>query len=433
MTDLLTTLLQDLDSKAAQHHRLDRYLDGTQPLTFLAPESRKALGDRLSAVSVNVPRLLVDAITERLRITGFTGANVWDEWLRNDLDQLAPVAHREALALGSSFVTVWADRAGRPNVSVESARQVAVLTDPGTRETVAAVKRWETAKTTEAVLYQADRITRLSSPSVGATTTGFKVTETIDNPLGVVPVVRLCNAATVLGEGRSEMTDVLSLTDAVVKLTSDMLVGSEYTARPRRWATGIELEEDDDGEAVNPIPEGNRAMISENPDAKFGQLSGSDAAGYQNAIQVVMRQISAVSGLPEHMLGIGGDNPTSADSIRASEAALTAKAEARQRQFGRSWEQVAALIVAVRDGVDPQAVHPRVKWADPSTRSAAAEADAVVKLHGSGLLPASTALARLGYDSDEIAAIRSARRAEALDSAGVDLTSLLPRPEAETA
>lgn len=67
----------------------------------------------------------------------------------------------------------------------------------------------------------------------------------------------------------------------------------------------------------------------------------------------------------------------------------------------------------------------RVKWADPSTRSVAAEADAVTKLYAAGLLPSTAALARLGYSEDEIASIRDARRAEALDGQGVDLAGLL--------
>lgn len=78
-------------------------------------------------------------------------------------------------------------------------------------------------------------------------------------------------------------------------------------------------------------------------------------------------------------------------------------------------------MVAVRDGVDPAAVDVRVQWADAATRSVAQEADAVVKLHQAGLLPASYALAKLGYSDDEIAEIRVARRAEALDGAGLSL------------
>jgi hypothetical protein len=46
-------------------------------------------------------------------------------------------------------------------------------------------------------------------------------------------------------------------------------------------------------------------------------------------------------------------------------------------------------MVAVRDGVDPEAVDVRVQWADAVTRSVAQEADTVVKLFGAGLLPTS--------------------------------------------
>lgn len=425
MNELLTPLLQRLDEKAARYTELDKYAAGEQPLSFLSPEARLSLGNRLTAISVNVPRLLVESIAERLRILDITGADIWADWLRNDLDQVAGLVHREALTLGDAYVTVWADAAGRPLVSAESARQVSTLTDPGTRQIVAALKRWETATTTEAVLYGPDSITRLRADGLGATTTGFKTVEVLANPLGVVPVVRFKNGSRLLDDGVSEMRDVLSLTDALVKLTSDMLVGSEFTARPRRWATGLELEEvgvlDEDGqptgdtEAVNPIGESDRLMVNEQPEGKFGQLPGSDLAGYETAVNIIMRQISAVSGLPEHMLGIGGDNPTSADSIRASEAALTARAEARQATFGRSWEAVSRLIVAVRDGSDPAAVQAQVRWADAATRSTAQEADAITKLYTSGLLPASVALARLGYSTTEIDDIRTARRAEAVD------------------
>ena len=50
----------------------------------------------------------------------------------------------------------------------------------------------------------------------------------------------------------------------------------------------------------------------------------------------------------------------------------------------------------------------------------AQEADAVVKLFQSGLLPATYALARLGYNDDEIAKIRAATRTESLDKVGAD-------------
>jgi hypothetical protein len=327
----------------------------------------------------------------------------------------------------------WADRFGRPKVTVETAKQMACLRDPGTRTLTAAIKRWETATTTEAIVYGPDVITRYRANQTGATTAGFVVVDEIANPLGVVPVVRLLNSDRILDEGTSEIEDLMPLVDALNKVLTDLMVASEYTGRPRRWATGVELEEvpvlDDDGNETgetteqNPYPEGTRMMLSESDAAKFGQLDAADMGGYGNAVDVLLTQISAVSGLPAHYLGISHDNPASADSLRASEASLTARAEARQAQFGRSWEDVARLIVGVRDGADPTTVDVRVQWADAATRSVAQEADAITKLYSAGLLPASYALKRLGYTDDEIADIHAARTKDSI--ANIDLSGML--------
>ena len=441
--DLMTRLLQALDGGAALRSLRSQYLAGNQPMAYLAPEAREALGTRFGRMSTNLPRLAVNSLAERLRVTGFLvdgapDAQLWADWMRSDLDQMAPVAHREALALGESFVIVWGDAAGNPQVTVESPAQAAVLRDPASREVVAAVKRWTLAggKGTDAVLFEPDQITRMHSDAIGATT-GFVTSAVIPNPFGIVPVVPLRNTETLLGAASSEIDDLAPLVDALNKLLADLMVSSEYTGRPRRWASGIELVEADvldaDGNptgqtaAVNPYPEGNRMMITESPEARFGQLDATDLAGYEAAVRVLQAQISAVSGLPPHYLGVHGDQPASADALRASEAALTARAESRQATFGRGWEAVARLMVATRTGADPASVDVRVQWADPSTRSIAQEADAVVKLFGAGLLPASYALARLGYSDSEVAAIRQARRAEALDTAGTNLDALLSR------
>ena len=217
-----------------------------------------------------------------LRVTGFTvnghpDEQLWADWIGNDLDQLAGIAHREALTLGESYVIVWANKAGDPLVTIESAAQVAVLRDPATRAVVAAVKRWETPTSTEATLFTPDAITRLSSQALGATT-GFKTVATMLNPFGIVPVVPLRNSDRLLGPAASELDDLIPLVDGLNKILADMMVSSEYVGRPRRWATGIELVEeeavDDNGQftgeivSTNPFPEGNRMMISESPDSK---------------------------------------------------------------------------------------------------------------------------------------------------------------------
>ena len=124
-----------------------------------------------------------------------------------------------------------------------------MLTDPGTRQVYAAIKRWEDSntKTTEAVMYLRDRIVRLRADQQGAVAVpnGFKTVEEFANPLGIVPVVNLRNTDRILGDwGCSEIDDLKPLVDALNKSLADMMVTSEYVGRPRRWATGIELTEE---------------------------------------------------------------------------------------------------------------------------------------------------------------------------------------------
>lgn len=442
MNQEILTLIQTIDGKQTDLDRLDAYYSGNPPLAYLTPEARAALGNRFGHLGSNFCRLAVTSITERLRITGFSrdgehDEQIWSDWARNNLDQSSATAHREALALGSAFIIVWGDKAGRPVVSLESAKQMAVARDPLTREIVLAVKKWETPTGTRLVSYGPEKITTYTSKSANATSLAqFEAADSVDNPLGVPPVVELANTDRLLSAGASELTDIAPLQDALNKLLSDMLVGSEYYARPRRYATGVELDEDmedEDGNEVHPYPEDQRMLISEAADAKFGQLPAADLNSYETAIKVVLQQIQAVSSLPGHYVGALDSQPPSADGLRAAEASLTARVEQRQHTFGKAWEQVAALMHAIRTGTDPAAVEVSIKWADPATRSTAQEADAVTKLYAAGLLPVSVALEKLGYSAEDVARIRAARRAEALDNAGTDLDGLLAPPQREEA
>lgn len=423
----LVDLLMALDAPQNRYAELERYATGQQALAYLSPDAKIALPS-FNRLASNIPGLAVSSLAERLRITGFTGADLWQDWLANDLDQMSHIAHREALTFGDAYAIVWARPNGSPQVTVESPRQVTVLKDPATREVTSAVKRWYTRTDTHAMLYLPDRVEHWWANVTAAGNTAYQLVETLDNPLSVVPVVNFCNTdrilistyrslAHVMGWGRSEIEDLIPLVDGLNATLAGLAVAQEYTARPRRWATGIELVEkprldangnpvlDGDGQpivdTVNPIPEGDRAMISEAPEAKFGQLDGANLQGYENAVNIWLGQIMAVSALPAHFVGITTENPSSADALRASESSLTARAEARQAIFGRSWEQVARLMVAVRDRVSVDSVRVNVQWCDPSSRSTAADADAVTKLFQTQVISRAESLRRLGYSDDQ--------------------------------
>lgn len=442
--EVFTRLTKALDAPVGRYKMLDAYWYGRQPLAFIAPEQRKLLGERMGRLVANIPRLTVLSIADRLKVQSFDGVDISQEWEANDMPQHSGTLFKEALLLGAAYVLVSTNPDGSPRITVESAKQVTVERDPATRQVTSALKRWETRTTTEATLFLPDRIVRFTAPTTGAAAAAFKQVDEWPNPLGVVPVVPVVNADRLLDvNGVSEIWDLIPLCDLANKLLTDMAVTSEMTGLPRRWATGLTPTErivtnpdgtpvlDGNGlpvkELVNPVSEDTYKMaVAAKPDAKFGQWEAASMAGYESAMRVTMAQIGAISSLPPAYLNMTNSQPTSADAVRAQESSLTAKVEAKELAFGPALEQVAALVVAVRDGVDPVTVTARVTWADAASRSVAQEADAATKLFQAGILARTTVQRRLGMTDDEIAADRAARRAEALDAQGVTL--LTPKP-----
>lgn len=408
--DLLTKLLQDLDGNSARLSTLERYYTATQPLSYLSSDARLDMGSGFTRMASNLGRLAVSALAERLRPVGFQldgkpSDELWHWWLDSDLDQLAPLVHREALALGVGYVSVWADADGRPVVAAESAHQVAIRTDPATREVVAAVKRITYDDHERAVLFERDKITSFTAKNVGGYQ--FEATQVLDNPLGICPVVPFVNADRLLSKGESELTDLAPLLDALNKALADALTVSEANARPRRLLAGVQIKEDADGNPISPIPPGDTMAIVEEADVKFGSWPGSDLSAYEGQVRMLLSQIMAVSGLPAHMVGVLANQPTSADALRAAESSLTARAESRQAMYGKAWERTAQLVLGIQTGRDPLSFRPSIQWADASTRSVAQEADAASKLVAAGILPRSYALRKLGFAADEIAAIEA--------------------------
>jgi hypothetical protein len=124
---------------------------------------------------------------------------------------------------------------------------------------------------------------------------------------------------------------------------------------------------------------------------------------------MLVTQIAAIAGLPPHYLGLSSDNPASADAIRSAEASLVKKALRKQRGFGGSWEQLMRLALAIKYGVSLEDLDPRfdkieTQWADPTTPTPGAKADAAVKLTSGDRPIITLAQARedLGYTKEQI-------------------------------
>ena len=390
MREIIKTLNERLDAAQPDLHEKDMYWEGTQPASFMAPEARAQLKNRMSRLSVNFPKLAVTSLSERLHLSGFTvngeskPEDLMRAWKKNRMAEQSSQAHLDALIYGRSYVIVWANDRRQPQVTVESPVQVTVAHHPVTREVTAGFKRWEEDGYARAVLYEPHQITLLRGGRVHdeSYSGSWETANVLANPLGVVPVVPIVNKSRLRDQGgRSEMQDLFSLSDALNKIMGDALVTSESYARPRRWVTGLELVEDEDGNVIEPFSEeASKLWISESTETKFGSFDGATLAGYPELVAVLTQQMGAIAGLPPHYMGLNGDQPASADGIRSAEASLVSRCHELIVTFGGAWEQVAALMLAVLRGRDVDAFDVRSDWNPPETRNAAQEADALQKL-----------------------------------------------------
>lgn len=428
--DMVRKLGTQSDENMQTLIRLDQYLDGKQPLSWIAPEIVKSTEGRLRSLVIGWPRLVITALEERLDVEGFRTASsdkpdhdLWGIWQSNNLDEASQQAHIDALVYGRSYVLVWADNHGQPVVSVESPKQVTIKRYPGSRVLQYALKRWIADGKGHAVLFTETNVYRFQSigsipvedfPSYGS---GWEQTNTLTNPLGVVPVVPLVNSPRVLTpDGQSELADLLPIFDALNKLHTDLMVASEFGALPRRWATGIDIPEvrDDLGNPTGDVSTEDifsqlpgRVWLAENPEARLGEFSGAELSGFSNAIATLTQSLGALTGLPPHYLGLHGDQPASADAIRSAEASLVARAKRKQRVFGGAWEQVMRLAAAIQLGrFNPDLERLETVWASPETRSVAQSVDAAAKAVDAGLItPDFAAELYLGLTPTQVARI----------------------------
>lgn len=411
----------------------DRYL-GNAPLTFLSPESKKALGDRLSTLSVNFCRLAVDALVERLRVTGFlingsADADLWSRWRSQAGSVALSMALTDSLSTGTGWLSVWAVN-GAPRVSGEPADGCAIERDPFTGQTVAGMKRWQAEGRAHGVLYLPDHLKLLRSIShvpEGGTipADGWDTVREIPNPLGVVPLLPLVNRISGVGDlrGTSEMSLIADLNDALMKILVDALVTSEDYARPRRWATGLEIVEDEDGKAVDPFPHTtSKTWQNESPEGRFGQFDQADLSTYSSLTDNLLSQISALSGLPSHYV-FSKMSPSNGEEVRAKEISLVARSEAKINNFTPALADVARLMTAIRDSSAPARITAEPVWADPASRTIAQEADAVVKLASGDrpVLPMRQARQKLGYSETAIDEMERQEASEAAQRMAVGL------------
>lgn len=432
----LPYLVQRHDAELPSLEAFDAYYEGEQGLSYMHPEILAEVQDRLKAVIIGWPQLVVDAIEERLDITGFRlpGAksadeDLWKVWQYNDLDEQAPQAHVDALALSRSYVTVGSrENSDIPLVTAESPLELYAAIDPRDRSVLAALRR---VNQPEDLFRVAERTATLYLPNEtiwydwqGA---AWKEVQRDVHNLGEVPVTPIVNRPRLrqarktransyqLRYGRSELAAVLPLSDAANKLATDMMVAAEFVAIPQRGFLGVGpgAFRDKDGNQLSPtqVLMGQLLAIpGKGNDTKTFEFSTADLNKFIGAINALAHVVAAMAGLPPQYLGYATDQPASADAIRSAESRLIKRAERKQTAFGGSWERVMRQVRRFQDpstANDPALHRMETIWRNAATPTIAQAADRAIKLYAAPagqmpIVPLRQTREDLGYTNVQI-------------------------------
>lgn len=412
-------LIQHLISRLKHHDKknavAEAYYEGKNRLKDLNISIPPQL--RLLDTVVGWAGTAVDVLEERLDLEGFIGGDQYglgDIFRANELDLEASLGHKDALIYGTGFIFVGRGMAGEadPLITIESPKHATAIHDMRTRRISAALLAQRDGKgnvvggslylPNETVFFQA------------VEGVFFEVARDVHN-LGLVPVSALVNnPRSGDPDGRSEITrPVRSYIDSAMRTMVGAEVAREFYSAPQRYVLGANEDTFVDADG-NPLDawkaiQGRLLALPYNEDdgvmPTVGQFNANSPAPFFDQVRQLAQLFAAETAIPASYLGFQTDNPSSADAIRQMEARLVKRAERRQRQFGRTWAEVARLALLVRDGAVPaDAQNIRPIWRDASTPTRAAAADEVVKLIGAGVLPPDSEIVwnRIGLsDSDK--------------------------------
>lgn len=406
-------LLDRLRLQRAHAVPLWAWYSGKQPFADVDRRYKPAYKLLLELSRTPWARLVVDAIAERLHVQGFrssqnaaaTDTQAWQLFVDSSLDADEWLVYTEALITGVGYASVTKpDGASSAAIAPESVFEVTHEPVPGSRRDVAAALKLYPVDWSGSLwaveLYRPDATFRwlaeLSRPveldtfpidkADAASTIKWEPDDPFEvaNTTGVVPMIPFENRATVLGGGVSEIEDCIPILRRIDKLTLDKLLTSEFAAFRQKWATGLQVPEDEHGNPIEPYNAAvTKVWVSDSPDTRFGSFDASDLGPYLQAIDSEIAALAAISRVPAHyLIQTSLANPPSAESLIAGESGLVAKIVERQRRFGEAWERTLRLALDVSgqsvDRLD-------VVWKDAEMRNPAQVADAAVKLQTIGV------------------------------------------------
>lgn len=417
VVEALSVLSRDFDGRLG---RVDAYLRGE----FDDPYSPEGMSGETRSMmrraKQNWCEIPVNAAVQALAVDGFrpgvaafSGGEAlrlaelpeWEMWQRSNLDAKQSVVHRAAIAYGQGFVLSELGADGMPYARVLSALRTVMLFEDALSDDNAvlavSVIRYPRSvsggRERPGLAIAWDRFCRYEV-SWGVAGGSLVVSAGVPHGgRGHCPVTRFVSQMDDEGRVVGSVEPLIRWQDTFNQMLFNLLVTQSKDAHRILWATGMQPAPvlDENGAPVVDAS-GNQKfhevkagpgdfLVNTDGDGKFGYIPGGEQAGYIAAMDMLVKDFSALSQTPPNFL-LGQMANLSADALNAAEKSFSRKLDLYRRQFGESWERVlrVGMIVAGEPERDHWE-HNEVVWSDMEAATLSQTADALSKLREIGV------------------------------------------------
>lgn len=392
--DITPKLATELDDRFKDYLKADgrlglprRYLAGDADLPYMPRKVKpeyKALAEKSRT---NWLRLIPEEYTKALAVDGYRlpretdNVTAWAHWQANGLDARQTIAHRGALEYGTSYVLVLpGDSFARPVIKpLDPLRSAAWYADEDDDFPEVGLVYLDTFKEGQTrrqrVALVNDRlVVHYSRPVEGGDMRHEKTTE---HELGVTPLVRFRERLG--GESLGLVRPFKLHQDRINDVEFSIAMALQFAMYRQRWATGLAIPEDDDGNPVEPFDAAvDRLWVSESSDAKFGDFSQTDISGHQAEYKAAVATLAAAAQIDADLF-TGNMTNVTGEALLARRHKTNRKIAEYQLLFGEAWELVFRLAARAAGQEEPDE-SAEVRWRDTSGEVMAGKVDALGKL-----------------------------------------------------
>lgn len=420
----LWRLAQQMDVRRSRIDTLRSYMDGNAPLPEGADGCREAYQKFQRKARTNFGELVVDAVAERMCVTGFQVADednsaAWQIWKRNRMAVKSFDAFRDMLGLSAGYLMLSPSPRGVV-ITRERPEQAITESDPTLPEVTRAglkIYRDGPQKYDYAFLHLpgvVQQYRRLSYDNNGIlktlpyATEGWELINESGTGLSFVPMYPFENR-----ESRGEFETHLDLLDRINWGVLQRLVITAMQAYRQRGIKGDLPAEDDDGNEIDyaqmfkPGP-GQLWQLPEG--AEVWESDAADLTQILSAVKDDIRDLAAVTRTPISVFVPEGANQTAEGASFAREG-LVFKTTDRAARAGAQMAAMMAGALAIEAGESAPVDDVETLWAPFEMRSLAERADASTKAQD---LPWRTRMTDIwGFSEERVDEMEPQREADA--------------------